>query len=71
MANKELKRVLHMCALTSIKNHKEFKYYYERKKLEGKHAMSILNAIKNKLVLRAFAVVKNDRDYVDNCRKVA
>lgn len=71
MANKELKRLLHMCALTSIKNHKEFKDYYERKKLEGKHAMSILNAIKNKLVLRAFAVVKNERAYVDNYAKAA
>jgi len=71
MANKELKRLLHMCALTSIKNHKEFKDYYERKKQEGKHAMSILNAIKNKLVLRAFAVVKNERAYVDNYTKAA
>lgn len=71
MANKELKRLLHMCALTSIKNYKEFKDYYQRKKLEGKHAMSILNAIKNKLVLRAFAVVKNERPYVDNCAKAA
>ena len=32
---------------------------------------SILNAIKNKLVLRAFAVVKNERDYVDNFKKIA
>jgi transposase len=71
MANKELKRLLHMCALTSIKNHKEFKDYYERKKQEGKHAMSILNAIKNKLVLRAFAVVKNERAYVHNYTKAA
>lgn len=71
MANKELKRLLHMCALTCIKNYKEFKDYYERKKKEGKHAMSILNAIRNKLVLRAFAVVKNERDYVDNYAKAA
>lgn len=71
MANKELKRLLHMCALSSIKNHKEFKDYYKRKKMEGKHAMSILNAIKNKLVLRAFAVVKSERDYVDNYIKTA
>jgi|tagenome__1003787_1003787.scaffolds.fasta_scaffold20666362_1 transposase len=71
MANKELKRLLHMCALTSIKNHAEFKEYYNRKKREGKHAMSILNAIKNKLVLRAFAVVKNERDYVNNHAKAA
>jgi transposase len=71
MANKELKHLLHMCALTSIKNHPEFKNYYNRKKAEGKHALSILNAIKNKLVLRAFAVVKNKRDYVDNFKKIA
>jgi transposase len=71
MANKELKRLLHMCALTSIKNYKEFKDYYERKKLQGKHAMSILNAIKNKIILRAFAVVKNERDYVDNYKQAA
>jgi len=39
------------------------------KKQEGKHSMSVINAIKNKLRLRAFAVVKNDRDYVDNYTK--
>ena len=32
MANKELKRLLHMCALSSIKNYPEFKEYYNRKK---------------------------------------
>lgn len=71
MANKELKRLLHMCALTSIQNYAEFKDYYDRKRLEGKHALSILNAIKNKIVLRAFAVVKNERDYVDDYAKAA
>lgn len=71
MANKELKRLLHMCALTSIKNHPEFRDYYNQKKEEGKHALSILNAIKNKLVLRAFAVVKNEKPYVNNYQKIA
>jgi transposase len=71
MANKELKHLLHMCALTSIKNHPEFRDYYLRKKKEGKHALSILNAIKNKLVLRAFAVVKNERAYVDKYANAA
>jgi transposase len=67
MANKELKRLLHLCALTVIRHKQEFKLYYERKKQEGKHAMSILNAIRNKIILRVFAVVKNDRPYVNNC----
>lgn len=66
MANKELKRLLHLCALTVIKNKQEFKAYYERKKQEGKHAMSILNAVRNKIILRVFAVVKNDKPYVNN-----
>lgn len=71
MANKELKRLLHMCALTAVKNIAEFRDYYLRKKAEGKHALSILNAIKNKLILRAFAVVKNEREYVDNYQQAA
>lgn len=71
MANKELKRLLHMCALSAIQHYAEFKDYYERKKKEGKHVMSVLNAIKNKLILRAFAVVKNNAPYVDNYTKAA
>jgi transposase len=66
MANKELKRLLHLCALTVIRHKLEFKLYYERKKQEGKHPMCILNAIRNKIILRVFAVVKNDRPYVNN-----
>ena len=34
--------------------------------LEGKHALSIINAVKNKLVLRAVAVIKSQTPYVDN-----
>lgn len=69
MANKELKRLLHMCALSALQHYREFKDYFERKKAEGKQVMSVLNAIKNKLVLRVFAVVKNDAPYVDNYKK--
>lgn len=66
MANKTLKSLLHMCALAAIKYSKEFAYYVERKKLEGKHMMSIINAVRNKLVLRAYSVVKNNKPYVEN-----
>lgn len=41
MANKELKKSLHLCALSAIKYYPEFKQYYERKKKEGKHSMSV------------------------------
>ena len=32
MANKELKKMLHLCAISTIQYHDEFKAYYERKK---------------------------------------
>src|SRR5690606_39562345 len=43
MANKDLKKLLHLCALSVIRYNQEFKTYYNRKKEEGKHSMSILN----------------------------
>ena len=71
MANKELKCLLHMCALSSIKYYQEFRDYYDRKVNEGKHPNSILNAICNKILLRAAAVVNNQKDYVENYKKAA
>lgn len=71
MANKELKKMLHLCALTAIQHSPEFKQYYERKKAEGKNGMSVLNAIRNKIVLRAVAVVNNRKKYVPIYQKAA
>lgn len=65
MANKELKKLLHMGA-RSIASHKgEAKAYYDRKLAEGKHDLSIINAIKNKMLLRVAAVIREGRPYVD------
>jgi transposase len=71
MANKDLKKALHLCALTAIQYYPEFRQYYERKKAEGKHSMSVLNAIRNKIVLRAAAVVNNQKAYVDNTHQAS
>ena len=71
MANKELKKMLHLCALTAIQHSIEFKQYYERKKAEGKNSMCVLNAIRNKIVLRAVAVVNNQKKYVPSYQKAA
>jgi transposase len=71
MANKDLKKMLHLSAMAVIQHYPEFKQYYNRKKQEGKHSMSILNAIRNKIVLRAVAVVKKQKPYVDNINKAA
>ena len=71
MSNKELKALLHMCALSAIKNYQEFRNYYDRKVNEGKHPNSVLNAICNKIVLRVAAVVNNQEIYVENYKKAA
>lgn len=66
MANKELKKMLHLCALTAIKYYPEFKQYFDRKKAEGKNGMMVLNAIRNKLLLRVVSVVNKQLPYVNN-----
>lgn len=71
MANKELKKLLHLCALTAIKYYPEFKQYFDRKKAEGKNGMLILNAIRNKLMLRVAAVVNKQQPYVNNTKIAA
>ncbi|MBB1285841.1 IS110 family transposase [Flavisolibacter sp. BT320] len=64
MANKELKCMLHLCALIAVRYYPEFKHYYERKRAEGKHTMSVLNAVRNKIALRVVAVVNKQQPYV-------
>ncbi len=71
MANKTLKKMLHLCALTAIKYSPEFKQYFDRKKAEGKNGMLVLNAIRNKLVLRVVSVVNNQMPYVNYTEKAA
>ena len=71
MANKDLKKMLHLCALTAIKYYPEFRNYFDRKKAEGKNGMAVLNAIRNKLILRVVAVVNNNKPYVENLQKAA
>jgi len=71
MANKDLKKMLHLCALAAIKYYPEFKSYYERKKAEGKNTMSVINAVRNKIVLRVVAVVNKQQPYIDYYKKAA
>lgn len=71
MANKELKKLLHMGARSVIQHNAELRHYYERKIKEGKHELSVVNAIKNKIVLRAVAVVNSNTTYVDKTKMAA
>jgi len=64
MANKNLKTILHMCAISSVASNDEMKTYFKRKVDEGKNKMLVLNAIRNKLLARIFSCVKNKRMYM-------
>jgi len=68
MANKKLKCNLHMASLSAVKLDTDLKAYYERKVAEGKSKLSVLNAVKNKLLARVVAVVNKQELYV---KKVA
>jgi len=65
-ANKRLKTLLHLSAMAAIRSKNEFQAYYLRKTLDGKNKMSVLNAVRNKILHRIFAVVRNETTYQEN-----
>lgn len=66
MANRVLKKQLHMCALAAVTHDPELKNYYQRKVGEGKSKMLVLNNVRNKLVHRVCAVIKRQKPYMKN-----
>jgi len=66
MANRKLKTNMHMCSLIAVQVDQGLKQYYQRKLNEGKNKMSVLNAVKNKLLARVLAVVKRGTPYEKN-----
>ncbi|MFD2514992.1 transposase [Pontibacter locisalis] len=69
-ANKELKHILHMAAINSVRFNQELRVYYERKVGEGKSKMSVINAVRNKLLHQIVAVVKRGTPYEIRLNKI-
>lgn len=63
-AHRKIKSLLFLAASTAIQFDPELKAYFERRISEGKNRMYTLNAVKNKLVARIFAVVKRETPFV-------
>ena len=64
MANKKLKSVFSNCVAAAVIHDPQLSAYYHRKLKEGKHYGVVANAIKNKLIQRAFAVIDRQTPYV-------
>lgn len=65
MADKKMKSLLQMCAMTTLKYDPQIKEYYIKKKGEGKNAMLVLNNVRCKLISRVFAVINRETPYIN------
>lgn len=65
-ANKNIKTKLTLAAQNSIRYDPQMREYYLRKTSEGKSHWLVLNNVKNKLIHRMFAVVRDGKMYDQN-----
>ncbi len=65
-ADKSMKSVLHMAAMRAVRLDNRLRDYYQRKVAEGKNKMSVLNAVRNKIIHLIFALIKNQTTYQNN-----
>jgi len=64
IANKRLKTLLHLGALSAVGGNNKFAIYYQRKVTDDKkNRMLALNNVRNKIVKTLFACVKNKTNY--------
>jgi len=63
-ANKRVKALLTNGANSAIQHDEEIKAYYQRKIDEGKPKMVVINAVRVKIINRAFATVRRGTDFV-------
>ena len=65
-ADKTLKKILHMAAMRVIQLEGELREYYIRKVQQGKNKMSVINALRNKIIHRIMAVIREQKPYQKN-----
>jgi len=71
LANKKVKTLLNMAALSAKKWDPQIKDYYERKVSEGKNKMLVLNAVRCKIISRAFAVIQRNSPFVNTLKAIS
>lgn len=75
LCNKRLKAYLTQAAQCAVRFDKELKNYYQRKIAQGKAKQLVINNVRNKLLQRIFAVVREKapyrQDYISPFIKIA
>jgi hypothetical protein len=55
-----------MSVFTAVQHDKNFKTFYERLKLKGKHTTAVQIAVMRKIILTAHSLYKNNKKYDEN-----
>lgn len=64
MGDMKLKVLLNLSAWNAIRSISAFKDYFKRKVGEGKHKLSVINAVRNKLLALALSVIKRNSPFI-------
>jgi transposase len=64
IGDRKMKTLLTLASVSAIQCDQELKQYYKKKVSEGKPKMVAINNVRNKILSRAFAVVKRGTPYV-------
>jgi len=65
-ANKKMKALLNLSARSAVGSKGELQDFYLRKVAEGKNKMSVMNAVRNKIIHRVYACVRDNEKYENN-----
>lgn len=71
LADKRMKTLLTLGARTAIQHDKELKAFYQRRLSMGKSKNSTINIVRNKIILRMFAVINRQTPFVRQYSKMA
>lgn len=62
-ADKQVKSILHLAAMSAIRNENDLQKFYLKKVKQGKNKMLVLNAVRNKIIHIIFAIIKSEKKY--------
>jgi transposase len=63
LADQKLKSLINMSAWNAIRSVPSLKAYFERKVAQGKNKMSVINAVRNKLLAMVLSVIRRNKPF--------